>query len=67
MVGVQPVDELFSESNFCMQSFRQRNSEAVKEYIDREERVGDSCAMRSASSMVRAPRLTWNRSTHSCA
>eukprot|EP00974_Lingulodinium_polyedra_P111778 10810201-Lingulodinium_polyedra.AAC.1 len=39
MAGVQPVDELFSEINFYRQSFRQRKSETVNEYIDRAERA----------------------------
>eukprot|EP00974_Lingulodinium_polyedra_P048230 4629980-Lingulodinium_polyedra.AAC.1 len=41
MAGAQPVDELYTEINFYVQSFRQRNSETVKEYVDREELVWD--------------------------
>eukprot|EP00974_Lingulodinium_polyedra_P078731 7626419-Lingulodinium_polyedra.AAC.1 len=39
MVGIPPVDELFTEINLYVESFRQRNSETVKEYVDREEFV----------------------------
>eukprot|EP00974_Lingulodinium_polyedra_P065950 6379710-Lingulodinium_polyedra.AAC.1 len=39
MVGVQPVNELFTEIDFNMQPFRQRKSDTVKEYIDRADLV----------------------------
>eukprot|EP00974_Lingulodinium_polyedra_P084995 8227661-Lingulodinium_polyedra.AAC.1 len=35
MAGVQPINELFTDINFYIH----RNSETIKEYIDREELV----------------------------